>query len=111
MIEVKKFTEENLNKYTYDNQYRYSFSGAMRSRCNPLFNNCDDNHDIEDELEKNKVLTTSIDTDTEYSCFWAYFKTKDQGIRFIKRLNKYLTFKAFYPTTYSCPEPEVKMID
>ena len=39
-------------------------------------------------------INETCEEDTESSCMYVYFKTKDDGLAFLDRLNKYLVSKS-----------------
>jgi len=49
---------------------------------------------LEHLLKKQKVIGKTDHPDTEICCFYIYFKTKQNGEKFIKKLNEYLKQKA-----------------
>ena len=66
------------------------FSCAMVSTCSPVFDHCDDNHEVENELRAAKVLTARNQTDTESCEMVVLFSNEKSAVNFINRLNTYL---------------------
>jgi hypothetical protein len=89
-MDIKQFKNEDIHKFTDSEGYPFFFSFAMISTCAPLFDELHDNYAVEKLLAKAKVLTKADLTDSETCALCVYFKTRAQGERFIKRLNKYL---------------------
>jgi hypothetical protein len=71
----------------------YWFECAMISRCSPVFDRCDDNHDVEDLLRKQKVILPTNQTDSESCALVVNFSSQKAGEAFVNRLNKYLLIK------------------
>jgi hypothetical protein len=69
------------------------FDCAMVSTCEPVFNHCDSNHEVESELRKAKVLRKNNRTDTEMCSLVVLFSSEKAGNNFIDRLNAYLESK------------------
>lgn len=69
------------------------FSCAMISTCEPLLDDCEDNHDVEARLLREGVVTHD-ETDSESCEFCAYFQDHIDAKAFIKKLNTYLVEKA-----------------
>lgn len=76
-----------------DYDRRWSFSGAMVSRCRPLFDDCDSNYEVEAKLRAAKVIRKNNPTDTESCALWVYFSKREGAEKFIDRLNEYLRAK------------------
>ena len=94
-MSVKQFSYDSINKLDYDGtDYPYYFTAAMVSTCDPLFNGCYDNYDVENLLVKNGVITKACQTDSESCQMFVNFKRKDTAKKFIDRLNKYLVKRA-----------------
>ena len=55
------------------------------------------NNTIGDILKHRRVIPTGADLDTEYSCTYVYFKTKRDGLLFLKRLNAVREVKNWEP--------------
>ena len=87
---MKPFSEIDIRSFESGH---FWFECGMISTCCPLFDHCDSNHDVEDELRKNKVLRKNNSTDTESSALVVLFTSKKAGIKFVERLNAYLTKK------------------
>jgi hypothetical protein len=69
----------------------FTFTCAMISTCKPLFDDCEDNHEVADKLIKAKVIRGHEDSE---SCqLFVNFRTRKSGEGFIRRLNKYLDEK------------------
>lgn len=70
------------------------FTCAMVSTCAPLFDNCQDNYAVEDELIEAGVLDNSCTPDSESCQFFCNFEDQRGADLFIARLNDYLKFIA-----------------
>lgn len=74
-----------------DGSEDWSFSSELQRECFPLFLGVQDGcHGVERFMRRDKVLTDEDKTDTERGFFRAFFKTKEQGFRFVERLNAWL---------------------
>jgi hypothetical protein len=93
-MSVKQFDYDDIQTADWDSPPRYYFTCAMVSTCEPLFNGCYDNYDVESLLIKNKVITKACEADSESCQMFVNFKRKDTAKRFIDRLNKYLVKRA-----------------
>jgi hypothetical protein len=78
---------------SYDDAPYWYFDCAMVSTCEPVFDHCDSNYEVEDELRKAKVLRKNNRTDTEMCSLVVLFSSESAGNNFIDRLNKYLDDK------------------
>jgi hypothetical protein len=94
---VERFITQFKEKSTYDKsewneEWPYTFTAAMISSCEPIFDACESNHEVEDLLRKKKIIRTGKGcmTDSESCQMFVCFKRKDGVNSFIKRLNKYL---------------------
>jgi hypothetical protein len=68
----------------------WSVAFSLTEHCFPLFLGYN-NNDLLPVLKKHGVvLPKEMSADTERSCFYAYFKTKEAGLAFLERLNKFL---------------------
>lgn len=67
----------------------WSLAFSLTEHCFPLFLGYN-NNELLPVLMKHKVVTKAVTVDTEHSCFYAYFKTKQAGLAFLERLNKFL---------------------
>lgn len=82
------FTTCSLKPYKAVGDKHWTVTADLRAL--ETFDNCESNYDVVDRLKQNKVLTKSIDEDSEYCQFFAYFKTKTAAESFIKRLAQYV---------------------
>jgi hypothetical protein len=91
-------TIDNVPQFSYDDvryeEFRdgYMFTAAMISACDPLFDSCYSNYEVEDKLQEAGVIKT--DTDSESCQMFIYFSTRSVGENFIDRLNEYLRNRA-----------------
>jgi hypothetical protein len=85
-----QFSNYHINYAEWSNKPYWYFNCAMISTCDPAFNKCEDNYDVENVLRKNKVIRKGTKTDTESCALNVMFATERGGENFIKRLNKYL---------------------
>ena len=85
------FTTSSLKPYKAVGDKHWTVTADLRAL--ETFDNCESNYDVVDRLKDNKVLTKSIDEDSEYCQFFAYFKTKSSADSFIKRLTDYVEFR------------------
>lgn len=73
-----------------DTKEPWSLAFSLTEHCFPLFLGYN-NNELLPVLKKHKVvLPKEMSADTERSCFYAYFKTKEAGLAFLERLNKFL---------------------
>jgi hypothetical protein len=93
-MEPKQFSYDSVFKMGYSGDYPYCFTCAMVSTCEPLFDGCGDNYEVEDLLKKNGVINRGCHCDSEGCQLFVNFKRKDTAHRFIDRLNKYLAKRA-----------------
>lgn len=71
------------------------FEASMVSACQPLFDGCGSNHEVEDKLKAAGVITKEgMQTDTESCALVVNFSTVEVIEPFISRLNAYLIEKA-----------------
>jgi hypothetical protein len=84
----KYFTTDNIKPYKGKEDKHWTVTADLRGL--ETFDNCESNYDVVEKLKANKVLTKSIDEDSEYCQFFAYFKTKTAAESFVKRLAKYV---------------------
>lgn len=82
------FKADSLKPYKSDGDKHWTVTADLRAL--ETFDNCESNYDVVERLKKNKVLTKSATEDSEYCQFFAYFKTKQDGEAFVKRLAKYV---------------------
>ena len=83
-----------LESWDYDGKQVWTFDCAMISSCQPLFDDCDSNYDVEEKLEKAKVITKRNNTDSESCALVVRFSSQKSADAFINRLNDYLVKKA-----------------
>ncbi len=69
------------------------FSVDMLTRCEPLFDHCEDNYDVEDVLIKAGVVGTDDTPDSETGEMVINFPNQEAGEKFITRLNAFLNLK------------------
>lgn len=69
------------------------FSSDLIARCDPIFNHCDDNHEIEDLLTKAHVISIDDKPDSDFSELVVNFSDLTKGLSFIKRLNSYIMYR------------------
>lgn len=84
----KSFTVDSIKPSKYDGDKHWTVTADLRGL--ETFGNCESNYDVVERLEKNKVLTKSAVEDSEYSQFFAYFKTKTSADNFLEKLKKYV---------------------
>ena len=70
------------------------FECAMVSACSPLFDGCDSNYEVEQELQTAGVIEESDDADSEYCALVVNFTEFHKAENFLARLNQYLEQKA-----------------
>jgi len=83
-----------LEGWDYDGKKVWHFDCSMISSCQPLFDDCDSNYDVEEKLEKAKVITKRNSTDSESCALVVRFSSQKSADAFINRLNDYLVKKA-----------------
>lgn len=82
------FKADSLKPYKGNGDKHWTVTADLRAL--ETFDNCESNYDVVERLKANKILVHSIEEDSEYCQFFAYFKTKQAGLNFIKRLAKYV---------------------
>lgn len=92
-MKADQFTEDSLRDMEFSDTYACSFSGAMVSTCEPLFDDCGSNYDVEKKLKSAGVIPDGALLDSESCSLVVLFKSWAQGRVFIKRFNRYLTEK------------------
>ena len=86
-------SDEELYK-TDDVPFPWHFSNDMIERFSPLFDIVvGTNHGVEDMLKRHGVLDSECYPDSESSCLYVHFKTREAGRRFCKRLRAYLQIR------------------
>lgn len=86
------YTEEHLSDPDPKLELNdWSFSTDLRE--NWVFHELRSNHEITEELREAGVLE-GVKTDSEYSCFWSYFDSKEEGVAFLERLDNHMRVKA-----------------
>lgn len=88
---VPCFEEKDIFKDHYVGA-GWTFTASMITTCAPYFDHCGHNYDVEDELVAAGVITKANKCDTESCQMFVYFRNKESGLRFIKRLNDYLLY-------------------
>ncbi len=80
--------DEDCESTTHDPWYMIC---SLTEVCFPLFLGVQNgNNGVRDLLRKQGLVTSTMSTSSERSCFYAYFKTKEDGLAFLDRLNKWL---------------------
>ena len=102
-----QFTPENLNSPSVEfDDPQWSFIADLRE----YFPDLKCNYEIEELLKQRGVVTEVDETDTESSCFYAYFKTPEEAFNFVSRLNTVPEIRDYVPTPQPDPsEPHVMM--
>jgi hypothetical protein len=91
-MQVPQFTTGDVNMSEHGGAW---FEAAMVSTCEPLFDDCDSNYEVEDKLEAAEVITKKgMATDSESCALVVNFKSEAAVEGFIDRLNAYLVEKA-----------------
>jgi len=70
------------------------FECAMISTCAPLFDGCDSNYEVEQELQTAGVIAETDQTDSESCALVVRFDLFHEAENFLGRLNHYLEQKA-----------------
>jgi hypothetical protein len=70
------------------------FECAMVSTCAPLFDGCDSNYEVEQELKTAGVIEEGDQTDSESCALVVNFDEFHKAENFLGRLNQYLEQKA-----------------
>lgn len=92
---VKQFGEGCISKMEdYGGATPFWFGCSMISTCEPLFDDCDSNYDVEAKLRAAGVITKACVSDTESCELVVNFRRKDTARSFLFRLNSYLVKKA-----------------
>ena len=88
--EARQFTGRWLDR-DLDDDYQWSFTCDMVEECFPLFLTVTrGNNSVADILRKHGVIDDTMLCDPENGCFYAYFRTREQGRQFLQRLNRFL---------------------
>jgi len=83
------FKADSLKPYKGEGDKHWTVTADLRGL--ETFDNCESNYDVVDRLIANKVLVPNrFLEDSEYCQFFAYFKTKQVALNFIKRLARYV---------------------
>lgn len=82
------FKVDSLKPYKHPDDKHWTVTADLRAL--ETFDNCESNYDVVERLKNNKILVHSFQEDSEYCQFFAYFKTKQAALNFIKRLGKYV---------------------
>lgn len=85
---MKTFTASSLKPYKDVQDEHWAVTADLTGL--ETFENCESNYDVVERLKKNGVLTKEMEEDSEYSQFFAYFKTQELAEHFIYLLNKYV---------------------
>lgn len=93
-MEMKLYDEDDLR----DTKYRsgtepWEFIADLPGDNPDLFEDLD-NHSMVERLREFGAVGADDVTDPEACCTYIYFKKKADGLRFIKKLNKYIIEKA-----------------
>jgi hypothetical protein len=90
---IVEFDYEDIEESYNVEEEKWHFTAAMVSTCEPLFNDCYDNYDVRERLERAGVIDSTVEDDSESCQLWCYFNNKADGENFIDRLNAYLVKK------------------
>ena len=93
-MQIKTYDESDLQEYTYNKKFKFQFIANVTADNHELFADTDmDNNQLGEKLEELGAVGKSDSLDTEMCCFYIYFKTKDAGVSFLKKLTAYLEQK------------------
>lgn len=94
-MKIKTYDEEYLANRSYytDSEHKWEFIRDLPGD-NPEVLEDLDNHDMHNRLKEFGAYGKNDQPDPEMCCFYIYFKDKNAGRRFIKKLNEYLMQKA-----------------
>ncbi len=84
---MKQF--ENNSIQQIEPSYCY-FDCSMIHTCQPVFDACEENYEVEKILRENGVIRKNNRTDTESCSLVVLFSNRKSGEAFIKRLNIFL---------------------
>lgn len=73
---------------------KWTFTASMVGTCEPLFNECDSNYEVEEKLRKAKVIHPKTESDSESCQMFIYLSNRKSCEKFVERLNAYLAEKA-----------------
>jgi hypothetical protein len=73
---------------------QWTFTASMVSTCEPVLDDCDDNHAVADRLKRASVIDSDCEEDSEMCQLFVYFKSQSAAEGFLSRLNAYLLEKA-----------------
>jgi len=80
--------------YEYDKKIYWLFDCSMVSTCEPLFDDCKSNYEVERKLRAAKVILTQNNADSEACALVVRFSSLASANKFIERLNTYLVEQA-----------------
>ena len=93
-MQIKTYDETDLQEYTYSNEFRHQFIADVVGDNADLFDDVVmDNNELGHKLKELGAIGSNDSLDTESCCFYIYFKTKRDGVSFLKKLTAYLTQK------------------
>lgn len=92
-IKVKEFDPEKALIFADDEKRPWFFTCAMVGTCAPVFDYCWDNYEVAKKLTQAGVIDEACLEDSEASQMFVYFKTREGGEEFIRRLNDYIKEK------------------
>lgn len=87
---ARQFDYDDIAVMDLDSKKHYWFECAMVSTCEPVFDGCESNYEVEEVLRQAKVILPQNQTDSESCALVVQFSTPKSGEKFIDRLNAYL---------------------
>jgi len=92
-MKAKTYNETDLMEITREGEdYSYEFIADVAGDNHELFDL--DNKELVRKLEELQATGPNDVLDPESSCLYAYFKSKKEGVAFLKKLSAYLNQKA-----------------
>lgn len=94
-MQIKTYDHTDLQKSEYvDDTYNYQFiADIVGDNADLLEDTVLDNNELYHRLKEGGIVGKRDCGDPESCCFYIYFVTKKDGIRFLKELSEYLTMK------------------
>jgi hypothetical protein len=90
-MEIKTYDHTDLQDYQYDEKFKCSFIADVVGDNPDIFQG--DNNDVADKLKKLGAVGKHDQLDSEGGCFYIYFRTKEAGMAFLKKLSAYIRQK------------------
>ena len=90
-MDVKTYDHTDLRVYDYDKKYKFEFIADVAGDNPDVFEG--DNHDVANKLKSLGAIGKEDCLDEESACFYIYFKSREAGVAFLKKLSAYIRQK------------------